>query len=103
MNDFIENALKNELTKTMNGTAFYVRQCRDGQVIADLTSSIKELIAKYNLSASEAKGFLDYMKIVIDYSSYLPQKNNLPEGDVYNEKFSKRQSYSKCVHDSKGY
>ena len=31
------------------------------------------------------------------------EKKTARKGDVYNEKFSKRQSYSKCVYDSKGY
>lgn len=40
------------------------------QDICDLTSSVKEAIEKSDLSVSEAKGFLEYMKIVIDCCSY---------------------------------
>lgn len=74
MSDFIENAVRNELTKTIDGTLFYEKRHKNGQAICDLTSSVKELIAKSNLSVSEAKGFLEYMKIVISQSSYLHQE-----------------------------
>lgn len=71
MSDFIENAVRNELTKTVDGTVFYEKRHKNGQAICDLTSSVKEVIEKSDLSVSEAKGFLEYMKIVIDCSSYL--------------------------------
>lgn len=33
-----------------------------------------QLISEYNLSATAAKGFLEYMKLVIDGCSYIPKK-----------------------------
>jgi hypothetical protein len=74
MDDFIENALKNEMLKTTDGTIFFATLCQNRRAIDCLANSTKELIAQYGLSASEAKGFLDYMKIVIDASSYLSPK-----------------------------
>lgn len=74
MDDFIENALKNEMLKTTDGTIFFATLCQNRRAIDCLANSIKELITQYGLSASEAKGFLDYMKIVIDASSYLSPK-----------------------------
>jgi hypothetical protein len=74
MDDFIENALKNEMLKTTDGTIFFATFCQNRRAIDCLANSIKELIAQYGLSASETKGFLDYMKIVIDASSYLSPK-----------------------------
>lgn len=74
MNDFIENALKDEMLKTTDGTIFFTKLCQNRQAIGCLADSTKELIARYGLSASEAKGFFDYMKIVIDASSYLSPK-----------------------------
>lgn len=74
MDDFIENALKNEMLKTTDGTIFFAMLCQNRRAIDCLANSTKELIAQYGLSVSEAKGFLDYMKIVIDASSYLSPK-----------------------------
>lgn len=74
MNDFIENALKDEMLKTTDGTIFFTKLCQNRRTIDCLTNSTKELISQYGLSASEAKGFFDYMKIVIDASSYLSPK-----------------------------
>lgn len=74
MNDFIENALKDEMLKTTDGTIFYTKLCQNRRTIDCLADSTKELISQYGLSASEAKGFFDYMKIVIDASSYLSSK-----------------------------
>lgn len=70
MSDFIENAVRDELTTTVDGSAFYEKLRKNGQAICDLTSSVKEAIEKSDLSVSEAKGFLEYMKIVIDCCSY---------------------------------
>lgn len=74
MDDFIKDALKNEMLKTTDGTIFFATLCQNRRAIDCLANSTKELIAQYGLSASEAKGFLDYMKIVIDTSSYLSPK-----------------------------
>lgn len=74
MDDFIKDALKNEMLKTTDGTIFFATLCQNRRAIDCLANSTKELIAQYGLSASETKGFLDYMKIVIDASSYLSPK-----------------------------
>ena len=74
MDDFIKDALKNEMLKTTDGTIFFATLCQNRRAVDCLANSTKELIAQYGLSASEAKGFLDYMKIVIDASSYLSPK-----------------------------
>lgn len=72
MRDFIENAIKEELIKTTEGCMFYVKRLQNYKDIGELTSSVRELIAQYGLSASEAQGFLDYMKIIVSTSSYIP-------------------------------
>lgn len=74
MRDFIENAIKEELTKTTEGCMFYVKRLHNYKDIGELTGSVKELIAQYGLSASEAQGFLEYMKLVIDGCSYIPKE-----------------------------
>ena len=45
---------------------------KNGQKASDLVKKVKNEIAKCGLSATEAKGFLEYMKIVIDAQSHLP-------------------------------
>lgn len=71
MADFIKTAIQDEMTKTIEGSCFYVRLYRNGQDIGELIADTKALIAQHNLSVLEAKGFLDYMKIILDSSSYL--------------------------------
>lgn len=72
--DLIEKAIREEMAKDVDGTRFFVRWNRGGQDTTDLIKEVKESISKCGLSASEAKGFLEYMKLVIDSAAYLPQK-----------------------------
>lgn len=44
MRDFIENAIKEELTKTTEGCMFYVKRLHNYKDIGELTGSVKELI-----------------------------------------------------------
>ena len=71
MAEVIREAVQNEMTKTIEGSCFYVRLRCNGQDIGELIADTKALIAQHNLSVLEAKGFLDYMKIILDRSSYL--------------------------------
>ena len=45
---------------------------KNGQKASDLVEKVKNEIAECGLSATEAKGFLEYMQIVIDAQSHLP-------------------------------
>ena len=45
---------------------------KNGQKASDLVEKVKNEIAECGLYATEAKGFLEYMKIVIDAQSHLP-------------------------------
>lgn len=74
MADFIKTAIQNEMTKTIEGSCFYVRFHRNGQDTGELIADTKALIAQHNLSVLEAKGFLDYMKLVIEDCSCIPQE-----------------------------
>lgn len=71
MAEVTRKAIQNEMTKTIEGSCFYERLHRNGQDTSELIADTKVLIAQHNLSVSEAKGFLDYMKIILDSSSYL--------------------------------
>lgn len=72
MSELIEKAIRDQMCKDVDGANFYVNRLRGGQDTSNLIKEVKEIIRKHDLSASEAKGFLEYMKIVIDSSSHLP-------------------------------
>lgn len=55
------------------GTYLFIRQ-RDGQKMKNLEKAVKELIAENDLTATQAKGFLEYMKIIVDGCSCLPKQ-----------------------------
>lgn len=74
MQEWIEKAIKEKMLQDVDGTAFYIHRHRNGQKIDELTHGVKNLIAEHNLSVSEAKGFLEYMKLVIDLTAYLPRE-----------------------------
>ena len=74
MSYLVKEAIQNEMTKTIEGSCFYERLHRNEQDIGELIADTKSLIAQHNLSVSEAKGFLDYMKLVIDGCSCIPQE-----------------------------
>ncbi len=74
MADFVRTAIQNEMTKTIEGSCFYAKLYHNGQDMGNLISDTKALIAQHNLSVLEAKGFLDYMKLVIEGCSCIPQE-----------------------------
>lgn len=73
MQEWIEKAIREKMLQDIDGTNFYIRRHRNGQETGKLVSDVKNLIAESNLSVSEAKGFLEYMKIVIDSEASLQQ------------------------------
>lgn len=72
MQEWIEKAIREKMLQDIDGTAFYIHRHRNRQKTDELAHRVKNLIAENNLSVSEAKGFLEYMKIVIDSCSYTP-------------------------------
>lgn len=74
MAEVTRKAIQNEMTKTIEGSCFYERLHCNGQDISKLIADTKALIAQHNLSVLEAKGFLDYMKLVIEDCSCIPQE-----------------------------
>lgn len=63
-----------ELEKTYEGKSYARYRNCNGQKTAKLETEVKRLISEKNLTATVAKGFLEYMKLVIDGCSYLPQE-----------------------------
>ena len=73
MDELIEKSLREQLCKDVDGATYYTLKHRNRQTLANLEKEVKELIAERNLSVSEAKGFLEYMKFIVDANSYLPK------------------------------
>lgn len=73
MSDYT-NKIINERLSDYEGQMFLIHNHSNRQDINDLTREVTDIIAKHELSATVTKGFLEYMKLVIDDSSYLPQK-----------------------------
>lgn len=74
MGDLLDKAIGETLAKDVYGATFLVGWSRDEQNVKDLIKEVEMSIAKHGLSASEAKGFLDYMKFVIDSSAHISDR-----------------------------
>ena len=69
-----EKIVIEEVSKTYEGKMYLqFRQC-NGQKMNPLEIAVRELIAENNLTATQAKGFLEFMKLIIDECSYLPKQ-----------------------------
>ena len=68
----IEDSYISERLSNYDSKIFLLYHRRNGQKASNLVEKVKNEIADCGLSASEAKGFLEYMKIVIDAQSHLP-------------------------------
>lgn len=68
----IEDSYISERLSDYDSKIFLLYHRRNGQKASDLVEKVKNEIAECGLSATEAKGFLEYMKIVIDAQSHLP-------------------------------
>ena len=68
----IEDSYISERLSDYDSKIFLLYHRRNGQKASNLVEKVKNESADCGLSASEAKGFLEYMKIVIDAQSHLP-------------------------------
>lgn len=73
VDELLEKALREQMCKDVDGATYYTLKHRNRQELANLEKEVKGLIAKHDLSASEARGFLEYMKFIVDVNSYLPK------------------------------
>ena len=65
MDRFLEQAIKEKMCSTVEGTAFYIHMNRNGQSTGEAQKRISEAIAESGMSVTEAIGLLEYMKIVV--------------------------------------
>lgn len=63
-----------ELETTYVGKAYAEYQRCNSQKASELENEVKKLISEYNLTATVAKGFLEYMRLVIDGCSCIPKE-----------------------------
>ena len=69
-----DSLISKRMSATYEGeTYLFIRQ-RDGQKMRNLEEAVKELITENELTATQAKGFLEYMKIIVDGCSCLPKE-----------------------------
>lgn len=63
--------LNKKLGNDIDGANFMAFMRGNGQECAEIASDVKKILAKHNLSVSQIKGFLEYMKINVESYSYL--------------------------------
>lgn len=71
MNEKLKELAVKELQSTYEGLSFLKYQHENGQNMCDLQRKIMDVLQGSNLTVSVAKGFLDYLKIVVESSSTL--------------------------------
>lgn len=69
----LEEYLSQKLS-SREGQRYLEFRRKNGQKADDLYKKVRDEIAECHLSVTEAKGFLDFMKLVVEESSYIPIK-----------------------------
>lgn len=73
MQEELEEYLSQKLS-SREGQRYLEFRRKNGQKADDLYKKVKDEIAECHLSVTEAKGFLDFMKLVVEEASYIPIK-----------------------------
>lgn len=68
----LENEIVKDLQNTIEGKMFLKYKSENGLDAANLIDSVKNIIARHQIPVPVSKGFLEYMKIVIEHSSCIP-------------------------------
>ena len=58
--------LNQKLGNDIDGENFMTFMRGNGQECAEMAREVKKILAEHNLSVSQIKGFLEYMKITVD-------------------------------------
>lgn len=69
----VDKIVAKHLSSSYEGEMYLHLRQRNGQKMFELEKSVREIISNNNLTVTQAKGFLEYMKFVIDGCSYLPK------------------------------
>ncbi len=70
----MEEKIISERLSDYDSKMFLMHRNRNGADSSALIDEVRAVIAKHNLSVTVARGFLEYMKVVIDNCSYLPKE-----------------------------
>ena len=73
MQQELEEYLSQKLS-SREGQRYLEFRRRNGQKADDLYKKVRDEIAECHLSVTEAKGFLDFMKLAVEEASYIPIK-----------------------------
>lgn len=63
--------LNQKLGNDIDGANFMTFMRGNGQECAEMAREVRKILAEHNLSVSQIKGFLEYMKINVGSYSYL--------------------------------
>lgn len=63
-----------EKMSSREGQKYLEFRRRNGQKADELYKKVKDEIAECHLSVTETKGFLEFMKLVVEETSYIPVK-----------------------------
>lgn len=63
--------LNQKLGNDIDGASFMTFMRGNGQECAEMAREVRKILAEHNLSVSQIKGFLEYMKINVEPYSYL--------------------------------
>lgn len=69
-----KDIVNEQLSKTYEGKMYLQYKIRHSQTAEKMERDVKEIIAQNGLTATYAKGFLNYMKMVIDGCSVLQKE-----------------------------
>lgn len=64
------------LSESLDGKMYLLHRCNHPQETARLSKEVLEMVAKHEMSVSAAKGFFDYMKIVVEKRSRITGSHN---------------------------
>lgn len=63
--------LNQKLGNDIDGANFMTFMRGNGQECAEMAREVRKILVEHNLSVSQIKGFLEYMKINVESYSYL--------------------------------
>ena len=69
-----EKLVNERIAATYEGKSYILLKKCNGQKMNNLEKAVKELIAENDLTVTQAKGFLRYMRILIEECSCLPKE-----------------------------
>ena len=70
MNKLTDDLIREKMFGDVNTANFYTLYRKNGKNAVELVVQVEQILAESGLTVSEIKGLLEYLSIVIDFSSY---------------------------------